>query len=345
MKIYRFFPLLFIGLLTLLSCTHKLTAEGQVESSFTIDQVPLVKEQMLPLDEHHLSYKKETLDFFHHYGADQVPGSLEFAWFQSGEQKMASYLFRPAVESPKGTVYLLHGYLDHTLSNSKLIKFLVEQEYNVAAFDMAGHGFSGGDSVDIDDFSEYAYCFKRFKNLTEESLDGPYFALGHSTGSSVILEYLNLYPNDFTALILASPLLKAVGWRITPLVLALASPFTDEVGRRFGGSSSNKEHEDFKEYNDPLQSRTIPFNWVYASMNWSDRMELIPPREDLSLYILQGKKDRTVDYRQNISLLMEKYTRSDVIYYEEGKHSLFNELSPIRDKVFQDILQILEKDS
>ena len=322
------------------------TPQGQKEerdyASFTRESVRVVKMQIQPMESQGINYPEETLSFFHHYGADQIPGTLEFGRFRSGERNIAVYLFRPPGDAASGTVYLLHGYLDHSLSNIHLIRFLVEHNYNVAAFDLPGHGMSEGASVDIDDFREYADCLKRFKILTDQSLSEPWFALGHSTGSSVILEYQNLYQNDFKAIILTSPLVKSVGWQVTPLGLALAEPFMVNVGRRFGGSSSNREYEKFKKNDDPLQSGKVPFHWVYASMAWSSRMELIVPREDLVLHILQGKKDRVVDYRHNLDFLMEKYPHSDLIYYKEGGHSLFNELPAIRDKVYQDILQILE---
>ncbi|QEN08005.1 alpha/beta fold hydrolase [Oceanispirochaeta crateris] len=338
--------LLLIPFFSFFTIGFSLPAKGQTDSrtedSFGSQDISAVKEQMTPLENHNTQYFPETLAFLAHYSADQVPGPLEFGWFLSEERKIAAYLFRTPGEPAAGTVYLLHGYLDHSLSNTGVIRFLVEHNYNVAAFDLPGHGMSEGVPVDIDDFSEYAFCLKRFKALTESSLEGPFFALGHSTGSSVILEYTNLYENDFKALILTSPLVKNFAWRLTALGLFLGDPFMDDIKRRFGGSSSNEEFEYFTEHNDPLQSQRIPFHWIYANTNWIKRMEQIPPREDLVFHILQGRKDTVVDYRHNIPFLMEKYPHSDVIYYDEGEHSLFNEIPALRHKVYQDILTILE---
>jgi len=311
--------------------------------SFTPVTVLTVREQIQPLYSQASGYKQATLDFFSHYGADEIPGTIQFGTFQSGGLKMAAYIFKPTGDvSSKGTVYLLHGYLDHTLSNTLLIRTLVANHYTVAAFDLPGHGFSEGKTADIDDFNEYALHFRRFLNITEGALPPPFHFLGHSTGCSVYMEYLTMYDNDFGAVIFVSPLVKSWGWRLTPLGLALTGSFKDEVGRRFGVSSSNKDLGNFVEYHDPLQSRTVPYHWVYSYMDWSKRMELTEPRESPVLHILQGRKDRVVDYRYNIPFLLEKYPRSDVKYYTDGEHSLFNEPPLIRDEVFQDILNLLE---
>jgi len=309
---------------------------------FTPETAALVREQMQPLGDPPFQYKQATLDFFSHYGADKIPGTIEFGTFQSGGLKIAAYIFKPFQEPPsKGTVYLLHGYLDHTLSNAKLINTLVAQNYTVAAFDLPGHGFSEGKPVDIDDFKEYALHFKQFLNMTEDRLPHPIFALGHSTGCSVIMEYLNDYENQFDTIVMVSPLVKTLGWQLIPFGLTLTRSFLDKVDRRFGGSCSNKEHEDFVEYHDPLQSRVVPVHWIYAYMSWNDRMEKMSPREDLVFHILQGRKDSVVDFRYNIPFLLEKYPLSDVKYYRRGEHSLFNEVPSIRDVVFKDILSLL----
>ncbi len=334
--------------LILCSGAAVLTAEGQTEvlyegDLFNPETIPLVREQMKPLPLISGEYKQETLDYFRHYGADGIPGTIRFGTVQTGELKIAAYIFEPPAGSPsKGTVYLLHGYLDHTLSNTEMIKSLVKEYYTVAAIDLPGHGFSEGPSVEIGDFSEYASAFRGFFSYTEETMPRPFYGLGHSTGCSVIMEYLNTYSNDFEQIVLVSPLVKTLGWQLTPLGLALTRNFQDRVGRRFGGSCSNSEYEYFVEYHDPLQSRTVPYTWIYASMNWDDRMELMTPREDLVFHILQGRKDSVVDFRYNIPFLLEKYPRSDVKYYTDGEHSLFNEVPSIRDQVFEDVLNLLQ---
>lgn len=336
--------LLFLCSLTTLPASGK--KDGQDvrpdEAAFTAEKLVIVKEQLRPLGEEGWEYEAETLCFFSHYGADDIPGTIRFSWFQSGERKLASYIFMPPGEKPKGTVYLIHGYLDHSLSNTGMIEYLVNRNYAVAAFDLPGHGFSDGPAVDIDDFREYAFALQRFINLTGSEMPKPFYGLAHSTGCSVIMECLNLYDNEFEKIIFAAPLIKSVGWRLTPAGLTLTDSFMDEVPRRFGRSNSNDDYEDFVEHNDPLQSRTVPYSWIYAYEEWNDRMNAMSPREDLHFSILQGEKDKVVDYEYNIPFIRERYPLSDVYYFPNGEHSLFNEVSSIRNSVFIKVAELLE---
>jgi len=348
MSIIRFIRKILFFLVLLIPGWGILTARGQEESlytgdDFTPETVRSVREEIQPLFSQSSGEEPATQEFFRHYGADEIQGTIQFGTFQSGSLKLAAYIFRPSDDiPPTGTVYLIHGYLDHTFSNIHLISFLVAEHYTVAAFDLPGHGLSEGKTADIDDFHEYALHLGQFLNLTGDALPAPFHALGHSTGCSVFLEYLNEFDNKFNSVIFAAPLVKIRGWRLTPAGMALTGCCRDEIGRRFGVSSSNRDYGNFVKYHDPLQSRTVPYHWVYSYMEWNKRIERIEPRENPVLHILQGRKDRVVDYRYNIPFLLEKYTRSDVKYYTDGEHSLFNEPSPVRDAVFRDILALLE---
>ncbi|MBF9015920.1 MULTISPECIES: alpha/beta hydrolase [unclassified Oceanispirochaeta] len=323
-------------------------SQEPLDTEFTALRAESIRKNLMPLFEED-KYRELTSDeeiFLKHYSADDFPGTARIGMFYSRDKKLAAYLFKPDTPAVKGTVYLLHGYLDHTLSNRYLIRFLLEQGYAVLGFDLPGHGLSEGEPAAIDDFREYSTALVRFFNhsmrLSNEKLPGPRIALAHSTGCSVIMETVSLYGNIFDRIIMVSPLVHSVGWRYTPLGISLAEPFTDSVFRRFGGSSSNKEHEDFVEHGDPLQSRTVPFSWIYAHADWFDRMELLPVNEDLSLSIIQGEEDSVVDFKFNIPFLLEKYPAAVIYKIPEGEHSLLNEIPEIRESVFTQILEIIE---
>jgi alpha-beta hydrolase superfamily lysophospholipase len=348
-KFNLFFPLLIIF------STMTLWAGGNqdvLNADFSSEDVEAVRQNLMPLfeEDFYRDLSSDEQRFLRHYSAYEIPGTVRMGTFNSGEKKLAAYLFMPDSSKLKGTVYLLHGYLDHTLSNSSMIHFLLENDYAVLGFDFPGHGLSEGEPAAIDDFREYSSALLSFVNRSRSykgiELTGPYIALAHSTGCSVIMETLALQGNIFDSLfdrfILTAPLVHSVGWKFTSLGIGLAEPFTDSVFRRFGGSNSNKEHQDFMENNDPLQSRTVPFSWVYAQADWFERMKLVPVNETAVFHIIQGEKDSVVDYKYNIPFLLEKYPGSQVYRFPEGGHSLFNEVPEIRDPVFTKILEIIE---
>ncbi len=68
-----------------------------------------------------------------------------FGTFTSGDHTLAGHIFIPA--EPRATVLLMHGYFDHTGTLSQTIHHLIARGYQVAAYDMPGHGLSSGDSL------------------------------------------------------------------------------------------------------------------------------------------------------------------------------------------------------
>ncbi|MDC7239446.1 MAG: alpha/beta hydrolase [Spirochaetales bacterium] len=336
---------LFILILSPLSAGGTQDIPG--DDFFFADDVLPMKSSLRPFTEAPEGFPTlKELDFLRHYGAGPLQENFRMGYFESGGRKLAAYLFSPSAGENQGTVYLLHGYLDHSLSNSRLIRLLVNHGYTVAAFDLPGHGLSEGESVDIGDFSEYAEALRDFTSLCEgpdleELLPEPRMAVAHSTGCSVVMEYLEDYGNSFEKIIFAAPLVYTVGGQFTELGLVIAEPFADSVFRRFGGSTSNKNHEEFVKHHDPLQSRSVPFSWIYAHQDWIDRILEIPESPGVVLNILQGEEDSVVDYRDNIEFLLEKYPASRVFYFTDAEHSLFNELPPVRMKVFLQILDLL----
>ena len=55
----------------------------------------------------------------------------------------------------KGSVLLLHGYMDHVGLYRHLLKSLLENGFNVLAYDLPGHGLSSGEPAGIADFQDY----------------------------------------------------------------------------------------------------------------------------------------------------------------------------------------------
>jgi hypothetical protein len=84
------------------------------------------------------------------------------------------------VEIPKATVIIVHGYLDHSGLYGRLIRWSLEQNYNVICFDLPGHGLSSGEPANIDSFATYTHIFRQvirngigLKNLILENISLP----------------------------------------------------------------------------------------------------------------------------------------------------------------------------
>jgi alpha-beta hydrolase superfamily lysophospholipase len=84
---------------------------------------------------------------------------------------------------------------------------------------------------------------------------------------------------------------------------------------------------------DPLQSRVLSVDWVSALKEWIPRIEKAKP-VDMSITVIQGESDGTVDWRHNVYMLNKKFREPAVFYIKGAEHHLVNESEEIREKIF-----------
>ena len=101
--------------------------------------------------------------------------------------------------------------------------------------------------------------------------------------------------------------------------------FTQQLRRVFRNNSSDINFCKFVK-NDPLQYDKLPLSWLEALIRWNESIKT-ESTSSVPIFILQGKKDTTVDWRYNIDFLLKKFQNTDVELIENGKHHLLNEKS------------------
>jgi alpha-beta hydrolase superfamily lysophospholipase len=294
-----------------------------------------VKKEMKPLN---LSQPPDlsasARKYLLHYGIyfNDIPQYL--GTFQSGGYVLSAHIFLP----PKATatVFLLHGYCDHTGILKNLIRLLVHQGLAVAVYDLPGHGLSGGEPCMIDDFNTYVDIFSDFIDLWRPHLPQPHHFAGHSTGCAIAFDFMHrISPDRLDKIIFIAPLVRSAYWTLSKAHHYLAKSFVDTVPRVFFDSSSDLEFNRFIR-NDPLQCREIPLKWVEALFAWNERVEQLAPVSHPVL-ILQGKQDTVVDWEFNIVFLRQKNNLAQVKWYHNGRHHLLNETKTIRAEVLKTI--------
>jgi alpha-beta hydrolase superfamily lysophospholipase len=252
--------------------------------------------------------------------------------FTSGSFDLAAHVFLPS--DAKATVFVLHGYLDHTGILKHLIDLCIRQGYAVAVYDLPGHGLSSGASCSIDDFSEYVSVFDDFLKMCRSQLPGPYYFVGHSTGGAIAIDYLHrVNSKAFDKVIYIAPLVRSAYWKISKAHHYLAKPFIETVPRVFFNNSSDPQFNRFLR-DDPLQCKKIPLKWVEALFAWNERVEGLRPISQPVL-ILQGTEDTVVDWEHNIVFLQQKNSLTKVKWFQNGKHHLLNETQVIREQVLK----------
>jgi len=281
-----------------------------------------------------------TRAYLQFYGLDFENTRYYFGKFKSNGRNLAAHVFYP--RKPIATVFLLHGYCDHTGNLKHLIRLLLDMKLAVAAFDLPGHGLSDGRTGSIDDFAEYATALADFVKSCRGHLPATSFFIGHSTGCAAELELMYRYPElKFSKVVFLAPLVHSAYWTITKANYYLAKPFVETVPRIFRDNSSDPEFIEFIR-TDPLQCRAIPLKWVSALIAWNVRVQDYQPRLR-SILIVQGTGDGVVDWKFNIPFLKRKFDAVKVNWIADARHQLANEAPAYRSTVFRHVRAYLSK--
>lgn len=308
--------------------------------SFNRDSVDKLHGHIPPLSFHESEeYSSDIIEYFNFYNMSIKDAEHYFGYFLSSNKKIAANIYRP--ENPVGTIIFVHGYLDHSGLYMGIFRYFLEKNFNVAIFDLPGHGLSEGKRVDIDDFSEYSLIVNDFASIISRNFIMPYYAVGHSTGSAALIEYFYNYENIFKLSFLASPLIHSYLWDLSLIGMNIMDLFSDRIFRRFGGASTNKEYLDFVKNRDPLQSKSVPFHWARVQRIWNEK--IADYKDNCSnIIILQGTKDTVVDYKYNLQFLKERFKNISIYTFKGAKHSLFNEMPEIQQDVFNTIFEFIK---
>lgn len=261
-------------------------------------------------------------------------GYLDVAQFRIHLQ-----VFRPlAIQQPKGSVWLIHGYLEHSGIYQPIIQELLEQGFSVITFDLPGHGLSDGVEAGIDDFDDYQAVLLAIRAEVEaaQQLPKPWLGIGQSTGGAIlmhhILDFAEQRQNPLVdRVLLLSPLIRPAksAWWHNPIGLGIVSRIRRQVPRYFRRNNHNPEFLRFVRLQDPLQPRSMSMNWIVAMSKWMLDMEQRPSCR-IPVWLAQGALDQTVDWRYNIEFIRKKFRLQTSLILEEGSHQLINERADIR---------------
>ncbi len=118
----------------------------------------------------------------------------------------------------QAVVGMVHGLGSHSGWFMTLARSLVAQGYGVYAIDLRGHGQSPGQRGYINDWVEFRGDVQQFWQLIQAQNPGiPCFALGHSLGAMIVLDYALHSPETLTGIITLAPAIGMVGvppWKL-----------------------------------------------------------------------------------------------------------------------------------
>lgn len=286
-------------------------------------------------------YPDAVRAYFIHYGLDGAAGTAEhlFGSFRSDDYTLAAHLYRPRAYT--ATVVLVHGYLNHAGQFRHLIAGLLDGGFAVAVFDLPGHGLSSGQRGEIETFEQYVQAVEDFRLVVQAHLNGPYHAVGFSTGAAILIEMLLAGRADaFERIVLAAPLIHWTLYEQSKGTYKVYSAFTDRIARFHRRNSSDRDFLNFNRTQDYLHVEHLSLKWVKALFDWNERLENRPAC-DTRVLVLQGDRDGTVDWHYNLNLVGRKFPNAHVEMIEGANHELFNESPEYRGRAIDKGIEFL----
>ena len=195
-------------------------------------------------------------------------------------------------KNPCGTVLVLHGFTENAYKYSELIWSLLNNHFNVIAYDQRGHGRSGRVSglsdpsvTHVDRFEEYVEDLSIVCRTVLAEMPKPWTIFSHSMGGAVTALFLEKFHDVFSAASLCAPMIApntivpgfiaSVMSRIACFIgLGKHHPFFMKTynGPEDFASSCATDYARFKWYDDVKHSRedfqnSIPsYRWTNESV-------------------------------------------------------------------------------
>lgn len=279
----------------------------------------------------------------------------------------------------RAVLQICHGMVEYIRRYDEFAQFLCGEGYYVVGNDHLGHGKS------IQAKSEYGFFNEKYGNAcvlgdmhtlrqrTEKKYPGvPYFMLGHSMGSSLLRQYVQMYGNGLSgavlmgtvadhkkaALLFGKRLCRVMaafrGWHyrskmVDNLVLGAYNKKFKPARTRADWITSDNENLDMY-VADPLCSFMFTVNAyynVFSGMIGIQRKEsvyMIP--KGLPVLFVSGADDPVGEFGKGVRKIYEKYRAAGIRdvtlrLYTGDRHEILNETD--RDQVYKDLLGWFEK--
>lgn len=278
----------------------------------------------------------------------------------------------------KGVLQLSHGMVEYVNRYDAFAQFLCEQGYYVVGNDHLGHGKS------IQSKSEYGFFNERYGNAclladmhtlrqrTEKKYpDVPYFMLGHSMGSSLLRQYIQMYGNGLSGAILMgvvtdkSRTVLKFGKRLCRFLAAFRgwhyrSRLVDKMAigsfnRKFKPAKTRadwvtSDEKQLEAYvSDPLCSFMFTVNAYYhmfsGMLNMQKRESIFMIPKKLPILMMAGADDPVGSFGRGVRKIYEKYKAAGIKditlrLYAGDRHELLNETD--RRQIYADIRDWME---
>jgi alpha-beta hydrolase superfamily lysophospholipase len=252
-------------------------------------------------------------------------------------------------EKPRGVLVVLHGLKDHSSRYSAFAQGLVRRGFAVHAFDLRGHGKSGGPAVRVESFEDYTGDLDWFvRDVKARHPDVPLFLLGHSMGGAIALATVLDKAPPVDGLVLSAAALKP-GADVNPALIAVTAQLgrflpdlpvlnLDDAAFTRDTSQAQQDGSDVLIHHKPGPARTAAELLATMQRN-ADRFEKVT----LPILVLHGTADRLTNPEGSRELHARAGSADKTLkLYPDCFHDLLHEPVAARAAVVGDVTAWLE---
>lgn len=248
--------------------------------------------------------------------------------------------------TPKGLVFIAHGYAEHCLRYTQLAHTLIKQQLYPFAHDHVGHGQSEGPEVSISKFDVFVRDVIQHINIVKDRFPSlPVYIIGHSMGGCIALRACLKEPDVINKMVLIGaaviPFKQVDNFCVWSLLKIVASfcPELPLLAKINENMLTYNEQQVALIQNDPLIYHGFMkagFIKVFTDALYDLQENL--PKIHCPILILHGQQDVVVP-PEHSKVLHEKVSSQNktLKIYPELRHQLHAEKEPESDAIRQEI--------
>ena len=270
-------------------------------------------------------------------------------------------------DAPKAAVLLVHGFSEFWEKYFEMLYYFLQCGYSVWMPELRGHGGSVREVdepylVHIDSFRTYVKDIKRFFNEKIASEPLPTVLMGHSMGGALAGLYAEAYPDDFSAVVLSSPMVRIRSGGLSIPAMKVLSGVCKAIGKGksyvfgkgpftgkedFEGSSCDspgryaytfgKRKQDIKN-----QTWSPSYSWLGASARAHTYILENAGKIRARVLVMYAMRDGLVD-PAGTPLFCEKIPDCRVECFDNAKHEIFNSDEESRLRYYKKLFEFLEE--
>jgi len=250
------------------------------------------------------------------------------------DKKIRSGFLPSALNKSKGHIIYFQGLGDSMMNHQKLFNELLEDGFNVIAFDYLGQGKSTGSMnrtsiSNIGDLADIVWDFYVKKPEKKK-------IIGWSTGGLAAYRYAYKKPNEVESIAMIAP-------GIAPrLIIGDKMFITEETLIQKEGLELNNPHIDPAKPNTPLKAPLFATNLLYTSMmsqKWKIDLKV------KGIVFLSDNEDSYVNPERTKSIIKKNASHFQIKSYDGSGalHELDNEIESVSSDLIQEALKIFNQ--